>query len=192
MDRRPGSKADLWRDFHEKFQALAGEEQGRAVPITERRMLQGMDRVLRAHGDYRKHPNPRQSHWASDQKSCSTQSGEFQESGSVVSRVESVLQDSRIALNRNYMWVAPLSHFEIGGDKRISQHLSGPLLFRRGIPDGRSVSAFLSLHGHFLRHRDPEILRVVCRPSRGGNFKHANVVKSSLHGVELRVFPYRN
>ena len=56
MDRRPGSKADLWRDFHEKFQALAGEEQGRAVPITQGRMLQGMDRVLRAHGDYRKHP----------------------------------------------------------------------------------------------------------------------------------------
>ena len=56
MDRRPGSKADLWRDFHEKFQALAGEEQGRAVPITKGKVLQGMDRVLRAHGNHEKHP----------------------------------------------------------------------------------------------------------------------------------------
>ena len=55
MDRRPGPKADLWRDFHEKFRALAGEEQGRAVPVTKGRVLQGMD-LLRAYGNLRRHP----------------------------------------------------------------------------------------------------------------------------------------
>jgi len=52
----PSAKAETWRDFREKFQALAGEEQGRATAITGGRALQRMDQVLRASCNYKMHP----------------------------------------------------------------------------------------------------------------------------------------
>jgi hypothetical protein len=42
-----------WQDFNSTFMQLAREEQGRAEVITNGAVLQGMDRVLRVHGDYR-------------------------------------------------------------------------------------------------------------------------------------------
>lgn len=52
----PSVNAETWRDFREKFQALAGEEQGRTTAITDGRALQRMDQVLRAYCNYKKHP----------------------------------------------------------------------------------------------------------------------------------------
>lgn len=45
---KPGSRADLWRDFHEKFQSLADEE--RREGAAQR------DRFLRAYCTYEEHP----------------------------------------------------------------------------------------------------------------------------------------
>src|SRR5215475_14894289 len=36
----------------------------------------------------------------------------------------------------------------------------------RCVPDGRRVRALLTEHGDFWRHRDPEILRIIGRPTR--------------------------
>jgi hypothetical protein len=49
-------KAETWRDFREKFQALASEEQGRTAAITEGKALRGMEQVLRASCNYKEHP----------------------------------------------------------------------------------------------------------------------------------------
>jgi hypothetical protein len=45
-----------WQDLHGKFMQLASEEQGRADVITKGKVLQGMDRVLRASCSYEQHP----------------------------------------------------------------------------------------------------------------------------------------
>ena len=55
MDR-PSVNAEAWRVFREEFQALAGEEQGRAAAITEEKSLRRMDQVLRASCNYKEHP----------------------------------------------------------------------------------------------------------------------------------------
>lgn len=53
---RKQQEAERWRGFQNRFMELAREEQGRADVITNGRLLQSMDRVLRVSCNYHKHP----------------------------------------------------------------------------------------------------------------------------------------
>ena len=62
----------------------------------------------------------------------------------------------------------------------------------RGVPDRRSVGAFLERHAGAFERLRTEALGVVGGPARGGDLEHAHVVEGALLGVEVRILPDRD
>ena len=57
------------------------------------------------------------------------------------------------------------------------------------VPDRRGIGPVLNRHRDLLGHRNPVPLRVVGRPSRGGDLDDAHVVEGALFRIEVGILP---